>query len=133
MKRIADSELITNPDGSVYHLHLKPENIADNIIVVGDPGRVQLISSFFDSVEFKVSNREFVTHTGTYRNTRFTVIATGIGTDNIDIVLNELDAAVNIDLNTKEIKEEKRSLNIVRIGTSLLPLGFMLRKEGYFV
>lgn len=118
MKRIPDSELIINPDGSVYHLHLKPEHIADNVIVVGDPGRVALISSFFDRIEYQISNREFVTHTGTYKNTRFTVIATGIGTDNIDIVLNELDAAVNIDLTTKRIKEEKRSLNIVRIGTS---------------
>lgn len=118
MNRIPDSELIINPDGSVYHLHLKPEHVADNVIVVGDPGRVQLISSFFDDVEHKISNREFVTHTGMYKNTRFTVIATGIGTDNIDIVLNELDAAVNIDLATKEIKTEKRSLNIVRIGTS---------------
>ena len=118
MNRIPDSELIINPDGSVYHLHLKPEHIADNVIIVGDPGRVALISSFFDDIEYQISNREFVTHTGTYKNTRFTVIATGIGTDNIDIVLNELDAAVNIDLNTKEIKSNKRSLNIVRIGTS---------------
>jgi len=118
MSRIPDSELILNPDGSVYHLHLKPEHIADNIIVVGDPGRVALISSFFDSIDFKISNREFVTHTGMYKGTRFTIISTGIGTDNIDIVINELDAAVNIDLVTKDIKTEKRSLNIVRIGTS---------------
>ena len=118
MSRIPDSELILNPDGSVYHLHLKPEHIADNIIVVGDPGRVALISSFFDTIEFQVSNREFVTHTGMYKGTRFTVISTGIGTDNIDIVINELDAAVNIDLKSKQIKTEKRSLNIVRIGTS---------------
>jgi uridine phosphorylase len=116
--RIPDSELIINPDGSVYHLHLKPEHVADNVIVVGDPGRVALISSYFDTIEYKIANREFVTHTGTYKNTRFTIIATGIGTDNIDIVLNELDAAVNIDLKTKMIKEELRSLNIVRIGTS---------------
>lgn len=118
MKRIPDSELILNADGSVYHLQLKPEHIADNVIVVGDPGRVRLVSSFFDHIEYKISNREFVTHTGTYKNTRFTVISTGIGTDNIDIVINELDAAVNIDLSTKTVKEEKRSLNIVRIGTS---------------
>ncbi len=118
MKRIPDSELILNPDGSVYHLHLKPEHIADNVIVVGDPGRVALISSYFDTIDYQISNREFVTHTGTYKNTRFTVIATGIGTDNIDIVINELDAAVNIDLETKIIKDVKRSLNIVRIGTS---------------
>jgi uridine phosphorylase len=118
MDRIPDSELILNPDGSVYHLKLKPEHVADNVIVVGDPGRVQLVSSFFDHIEYKISNREFVTHTGSYKNNRFTVISTGIGTDNIDIVLNELDAAVNIDLSTKQIKKEKRSLNIVRIGTS---------------
>jgi uridine phosphorylase len=118
MSRIPDSELILNPDGSVYHLQLKPEHIADNVIVVGDPGRVALISSLFDNVEIKIANREFVTHTGMYKGTRFTIISTGIGTDNIDIVINELDAAVNIDLATKEIKTEKRSLNIVRIGTS---------------
>ena len=118
MKKIADSELIINPDGSVYHLHLRPEHIADNVILVGDPGRVQLISSFFDTIEHRISNREFVTHTGIYKNTRFTVIATGIGTDNIDIVMNELDAAVNIDLKTKQIKDDKKSLNLVRIGTS---------------
>ena len=118
MKRIPDSELIINPDGSVYHLHLKPEHVADNVIVVGDPGRVERISSHFDTIEYQISNREFVTHTGNYKGTRFTVIATGIGTDNIDIVLNELDAAVNIDLETKIVKDELRSLNIVRIGTS---------------
>ncbi len=118
MKRIPDSELIINPDGSVYHLCLKPEHVADNVIVVGDPGRVQRISNHFDTIEYQINNREFVTHTGTYKGTRFTVIATGIGTDNIDIVLNELDAAVNIDLQTKTVKEELRSLNIVRIGTS---------------
>ena len=118
MTRIPDSELIINPDGSVYHLQLKPEHIADNVIVVGDPGRVQLVSSYFDEIEIKISNREFVTHTGTYKGTRFTVISTGIGTDNLDIVINELDAAVNINLETKLINETKRSLNIVRIGTS---------------
>jgi len=118
MTRIPDSELIINPDGSVYHLQLKPEHIADNVIVVGDPGRVAMVSSFFDTIEIKISNREFVTHTGSYKGTRFTVLSTGIGTDNIDIVINELDAAVNIDLETKLVKDEKRSLNIVRIGTS---------------
>lgn len=118
MERIPDSELILNADGSVYHLQLKPEHIADNVIVVGDPGRVELISSFFDHIEYKISNREFVTHTGFYKDNRFTVISTGIGTDNIDIVINELDAAVNIDLSTKSVKQKKRSLNIVRIGTS---------------
>lgn len=118
MQRIPDSELIINPDGSVYHLHLKPAHIADDVIVVGDPGRVALVSSFFDSIEFEIANREFVTHTGTYRGKRITVISTGIGTDNLDIVINELDAAVNINLETKEILPEKRSLNIIRIGTS---------------
>ena len=118
MSRIPDSELIINPDGSVYHLKLKPEHIADNVIVVGDPGRVELVSSFFDTIEVKISNREFVTHTGNYKGTRFTVLSTGIGTDNLDIVINELDAAVNIDLETKLVKEQKRSLNIIRIGTS---------------
>jgi uridine phosphorylase len=118
MTRIPDSELIINPDGSVYHLHLKPEHIADNVIVVGDPGRVELVSSYFDTIEVKISNREFVTHTGSYKGTRFTVLSTGIGTDNLDIVINELDAAVNIDLETKLVKDEKRSLNIIRIGTS---------------
>lgn len=118
MEKIGDSELILNTDGSVYHLHLKPEHIADNVIVVGDPGRVALVSSFFDEIEVKIQNREFVTHTGIYNNTRITVISTGIGTDNIDIVINELDAAVNIDLEKKIVKTEKRELNIIRIGTS---------------
>ena len=115
---IPESELILNPDGSIYHLHLHPGQIADDIIVVGDPGRVAHVSGFFSSIEFKVSNREFVTHTGIYKGKRITVVSTGIGTDNIDIVINELDALVNIDLNTREIKSEKRSLNIIRIGTS---------------
>lgn len=117
-KPIAESELILNPDGSVYHIHLLPEQLAENIIVVGDQGRVETVSAHFDTIEHKVSNREFVTHTGTYKGKRFTVLSTGIGTDNIDIVLNELDALVNIDLKTRTIKEQKTSLNIVRIGTS---------------
>lgn len=115
---IGSSELIINPDGSVFHLHLKPEHIADNIILVGDPGRVELIASLFSNVEFKIQNREFVSMTGSYNSIRFTVISTGIGTDNIDIVINELDALANIDFTTREIKTTKRSLNIVRIGTS---------------
>ena len=100
-----NSELILNQDGSIYHLHLKKENVADKIILVGDPGRVKTISDLFDKVELKVENREFVTHTGHYKGERLTAISTGIGTDNIDIVLNELDAIFNIDLNTRQKKE----------------------------
>ena len=118
MNRIAESELIINPDGSIYHLHLKPEHIADDIIVVGDPQRVELISKYFDNIEYKISNREFVTHTGTINGKRITALATGIGTDNIDIVINELDAIVNIDLDKRVPKETHRTLNIVRLGTS---------------
>jgi len=115
---IKKSELILNPDGSVYHLNLRPEHIATNIIFVGDQDRVDKISKHFDSIEFTTQKREFKTTTGTYKNTKFSIISTGIGPDNIDIVLNELDALVNIDLNTREPKEELTSLNIVRIGTS---------------
>ena len=118
MRTIEESELIINPDGSIYHLHITPDQLADDIIVVGDPGRVEEISKFFDNIEHKVYNREFVTHTGTYRGKRLTVLATGIGTDNIDIVMNELDALVNIDLKTRQVKSEHHSLNIVRLGTS---------------
>ena len=118
MNRIAESELIINPDGSIYHLHLRPEHIADNIIVVGDPQRVEIISNYFDNIEYKITNREFVTHTGTINGKRITALATGIGTDNIDIVLNELDAIVNIDLGNRVPKKEHRKLNIVRLGTS---------------
>ncbi len=115
---IAPSELILNPDGSIYHLKLKPEHIGNDIIVVGDPGRVERISRHFDAVEFKIQNREFVTHTGFYKGKKITALATGIGTDNIDIVLNELDALVNIDLKKRRVKEKLTSLNIVRLGTS---------------
>lgn len=118
MDRIAESELIINPDGSIYHLHLRPEHIADDIIVVGDPQRVEAISHYFDSIEYKITNREFVTHTGTINGKRITALATGIGTDNIDIVINELDALVNIDLDKRIPKTTHRSLNIVRLGTS---------------
>ncbi len=118
MSRIAESELIVNPDGSIYHLHLRPEHIADDIIVVGDPQRVEIISRYFDKIEHKISNREFVTHTGTIGNKRITALATGIGTDNIDIVMNELDAIVNIDLEKRRAKETHHSLNIIRLGTS---------------
>jgi len=113
-----DSELILNDDGSVYHLNVKQEHLADTIILVGDPGRVQQVSGFFDSIDCKRKNREFNTHTGIYKGKKLTVMSTGIGTDNIDIVLNELDAAVNIDLETRLPKREKKSLNLIRIGTS---------------
>ncbi|WPR70878.1 nucleoside phosphorylase [Flavobacterium sp. NG2] len=115
---IAASELILNPDGSIYHLNLKPENIARDIIFVGDPDRVEKITSLFDSIEFSTQKREFKTQTGTYKGKRLSVISTGIGADNIDIVLNELDALVNINLETRTIKENLTSLNIIRIGTS---------------
>lgn len=118
MKKFKDSELILNDDGSIYHLHLRPEHISNNIIFVGDPDRVPKVSKHFDSIEFKTQKREFVTHTGYIGSKRLTVISTGIGTDNIDIVLNELDALVNIDLETRTEKNEKSSLNIIRIGTS---------------
>ena len=115
---IKHSELILNPDGTIFHLHLKPENISDQIILVGDPARVDTIASHFSKIDFSVQNREFKTITGWYNNKRLSVISTGIGTDNIDIVVNELDALANIDLEARKIKEEKKSLNIVRIGTS---------------
>ena len=102
---IQSSELILNPDGSVYHLNLKPENIAHDIIFVGDPDRVEKITQFFDSIEFSIQKREFKTQTGIYKGKRLTVLSTGIGPDNIDIVLNELDALVNIDLTTRQPKE----------------------------
>lgn len=111
------SELIINNDGSIFHLHLKPEHLADNVILVGDPGRVPTVASFFDSVENDVSNREFRCMTGSYNGKRITVVSTGIGCDNIDIVLNELDACANIDFTTRQEYDKLRSLNIVRIGT----------------
>jgi len=115
---IQSSELILNPDGSVYHLNLLPENIAHDIIFVGDQNRVEKITQFFDSIEFSIQKREFKTQTGLFKGKRITVISTGIGPDNIDIVLNELDALVNIDLKTRIPKEKLTSLNIIRIGTS---------------
>lgn len=118
LQPIAESELIINPDGSIYHLHLLPENIADDIILVGDPGRVAVVSSYFDRIEFKMSNREMNTHTGYIGNKRITVLSTGMGTDNLDIVINELDAICNIDLKTRIPKETHRSLNLYRLGTS---------------
>lgn len=118
MKRIPESELVLNPDGSVYHLHLKSEHVADHVILVGDPGRVDQVAAFFQFIEFRIKNREFCTITGTYNGKRVTALSTGIGTDNIDIVLNELDAAVNIDLASRVPLEKRRSLNLIRIGTS---------------
>ncbi|WP_159947185.1 nucleoside phosphorylase [Polaribacter septentrionalilitoris] len=115
---IKQSELILNPDGSVYHLNLRPEHIAKNIIFVGDQDRVDKITKHFDTIEFTTQKREFKTTTGTYNNKRFSVMSTGIGPDNIDIVMNELDALVNIDLETRKPKKNLTSLNIVRIGTS---------------
>lgn len=112
-----ESELVLNPDGSVYHLALKPQHIADHVILVGDPGRVSVISSFFDTIEHQISNREFVTHTGTYKGVRITALATGIGTDNLDIVVTELDAAVNMDLTTRTPLPNPRSLKLIRLGT----------------
>ena len=116
--RIAESELIINSDGSVFHLHLKPEELADTVILVGDPGRVDMVSEFFEDKEFRHQSREFVSVTGSYKGKRMTVLSTGIGTDNIDIVMNELDALANIDFQTREVKAQKKSLNILRIGTS---------------
>lgn len=115
---IAASELILNPDGSVYHINLKPEQIAHDIIFVGDQNRVEKITKHFDSIEFSTQKREFKTQTGSYKGKRITVLSTGIGPDNIDIVMNELDALVNVDLETRTVKKELTSLNIVRIGTS---------------
>lgn len=116
-KYFAESELIVNKDGSIYHLHLRPEQIADKIILVGDPGRVELVGSHFSEKESETSNREFNSITGTYKGKRITVTSTGIGCDNIDIVMNELDALANIDLQTREEKPEFKQLTVVRIGT----------------
>lgn len=113
----APSELIINEDGSVFHLHLKPEQLADKVILVGDPGRVALVASHFDTKECEVESREFKSITGTYKGKRITVTSTGIGCDNIDIVMNEMDALANIDFETRYEKEELKSLEIVRIGT----------------
>lgn len=117
-KMIQHSELIINNDGTIFHLHLKPEQIAGDVILVGDPGRVETVASFFEKIDFTSQNREFKTITGWFNGKRITVISTGIGTDNIDIVMNELDALANIDLEKRTIKEKHKSLNVVRIGTS---------------
>ena len=134
MKHFPPSELIVNSDGSIFHLHIKPEQLADNVILVGDPGRVALVAAYFDSQECSISSREFNTITGSYKGKRISVISTGIGTDNIDIVMNELDALSNIDLVNRVEKSEFRQLNIVRIGTSGgmqpdIPLGSFLISE----
>ena len=118
MKEIKESELILNSDGSVYHLNIKPENLAHDIIFVGDQDRVEEVTQYFDSIEFKTQKREFKTQTGFYKGKRLSVVSTGIGPDNIDIVLNELDALVNIDFKTRKVKDQLTSLNIVRVGTS---------------
>ncbi len=118
MSRIAESELIINSRGAIYHLDLRPEEMAGTIITVGDPGRVKEVSKHFDSVEVKRQHREFISHTGYVGKKRLTVLSSGIGPDNIDIVLNELDALANIDFETREIKKQLKSLNIIRIGTS---------------
>jgi len=118
MPVIKNADLLICEDGSIYHLALQPEQLADTVIVVGDPDRVALISNHFDTVECKISNREFNTHTGVLKGKRITVLSTGIGTDNIDIVMNELDALANIDLSSRQVKPEHRTLNVIRIGTS---------------
>jgi len=115
---VGDSELIINPDKTLYHIHLGEEHIAEHVILVGDPGRVKTIASYFDKIEYTSENREFVAATGNYNGTRITVLSTGIGTDNIDIVINELDAAVNFDLDNRIPKQNLKKLNLIRIGTS---------------
>ncbi len=116
-RKFAESELVINDDGSIFHLHLLPEQLADKVILVGDPGRVSLVASLFDSRECEVSNREFHTVTGTYRGKRVTALSTGIGCDNIDIVMNEIDALANIDFSTRTEKDTHRTLTLVRVGT----------------
>ena len=133
-RRFAESELIINSDGSVFHLHLKPEQLADKVLLVGDPGRVETVAKYFDNIECEVSNREFRTITGTYQGKRISVQSTGIGCDNIDIVVNELDALANIDFSTREEKDEHRQLSIVRIGTcgglqTFTPVGTFICSE----
>ena len=131
---ISHTDLILNPDGSIYHLHLLPGDIADTIILVGDPGRVAQVAAHFDQVNTRKKNREFHSCTGTYREKEITVISTGIGTDNIDIVVNELDALVNVDLVYRKVREEHKQLNLVRLGTSGalhadIPVGSLLLSE----
>lgn len=134
--QISPTDLILNPDGSIYHLSLRPEQLADTVITVGDPDRVKKVSKYFDSIEIKISKREFITHTGMLSGKRLTVISSGIGTDNVEILMNELDALVNIDLATLAVKPTHKSLNIVRLGTSgslqkHIPVdGFVISQRG---
>ena len=118
MNKLRDTELIITNSGRIYHLNLKKEEIADDIILVGDPSRVEQISNKFEKIDFKITHREFITHTGYYNNKKISVISSGIGTDNIDIVINELDALVNVNFETRKINKIKKSLNIIRLGTS---------------
>src|SRR5215813_4956194 len=118
MSRIAESELIINPRGAVYHLDLRPEELAGTVITVGDPDRVKEVSKYFDSIDTKRQHREFISHTGYVGKKRLTVLSSGIGPDNIDIVINELDALVNIDFKSRQVKPKLSSLNIIRLGTS---------------
>src|SRR4051794_33965474 len=118
MAKIPEADLVLNPDGSVYHLSLLPKHISDTVITVGDPSRVYRVSQYFDEIEFEMNKREFITHVGHYNGKRITVISSGIGTDNVEILLTELDALVNIDLKTREVKSRKKKLKIIRVGTS---------------
>jgi uridine phosphorylase len=118
MAKIPETDLVLNPDGSVYHLNLLPKHISDTVIAVGDPSRVYTVSQHFDEIEFEMNKREFITHVGKYKGKRITVISTGIGTDNVEIFFTELDALVNIDLKTREPKSRKKKLKVIRIGTS---------------
>ena len=132
--RIPESELIINDDGSAYHIHLKPEELADKVILVGDPGRVDMVGGFLEEKEFRHASREFVSITGKYRGSRITVLSTGIGTDNIDIVLTELDSLANVDFKTREVRPDHRRLTILRIGTTGaiqpdIPLGSFIFSE----
>lgn len=131
MQKLSEADLVINPDGSIYHLNILPEDVADTVITVGDPDRILEITKHFDRIELKKGKREFLTHTGYIGTKRITVISTGIGTDNIDIVFNELDALVNVDFKTREVKEKLTSLAIIRVGTSGavqpdLPMGTIL-------
>lgn len=133
-RQIPESELILNADGSIYHLHLKPENLASLVFTVGDPDRVSLVSKYFDQIDFKGSKREFVTHTGRIKGKRVTVMSTGMGTDNVEILMTELDSLMNVDLKTHMVKPKAKSLEIIRLGTSgsmqaKLPVGSLLASE----
>jgi uridine phosphorylase len=128
MSRISETDLILNDDGSVYHLNLLPKHISDTIITVGDPNRVFRVSQYFDDIEFEMNKREFITHVGTFKGKRITVISTGIGTDNVEIFFTELDALVNVDLKSREPKSRRKKLKVIRLGTSAaiqedIPLG----------